>query len=145
MTWPWSRQKVKLRKGCVLLKGLTLRYVSAKYFRGILNTSAVTNSFQNLNTELKHGFKWQSMTWPWPRQKVKLRKGCGILKGLTLMLVWAKYWSDILNTSAVTNTFQNLNTELEHGFKWQTITCPWPRQKFKLRTGCVLSKGLTLR
>ena len=38
-------------------------------------------------SKLKHGFKWQSMTWPWPRQKVKLRKGCTILKGLTLMLV----------------------------------------------------------
>ena len=40
-----------------------------------------------------------------------------LLKGLTLMLEWAKYYSGILNTSAVTNTFQNLNAELEHGFK----------------------------
>ena len=37
--------------------------------------------------KLKHNCKWQSMTWPWPRQKVKLRKRCVLLKGL----VWAKY------------------------------------------------------
>ena len=54
-------------------------------------TSAVTNTFQNLNSELEHGFKWQSMTWSWPRQKVKLRKGCVLLIGLTLRLVWSKY------------------------------------------------------
>ena len=41
-----------------------------------------------------------------------------LLKGLTVMLVWAKYKSGILNTSAVTKNFQNLNAELEHGFKW---------------------------
>ena len=66
------------RKGCVLLRGLTLTLVWVKYLSGILNTLAITNTFQNLNAELEHGFKWQSMTWPWPRQKVKLRKGCAI-------------------------------------------------------------------
>ena len=83
---------------------------------------------------------WQSMTWPWPRQKVKLRKGCVLLKDLTLKLVWSKYKSSILNTSAVTNTFQNLNTELEHGFKWQSMTWPWPRQ-VKLRLGCATERS----
>ena len=29
----------------------------SQILRGILNTSAVTNSFQNLNAGLKHGFK----------------------------------------------------------------------------------------
>ena len=38
-----------------------------------------------------------------------------LLKGLTLRLVWSKYLSSILNTSAVTNTFQNLNTKLNMG------------------------------
>ena len=28
-----------------------------QYKSGILNTSAVTNTFQNLNAKLKHGFK----------------------------------------------------------------------------------------
>ena len=34
-----------------------------------------------------------SMIWEMQEQekKVKLRKGCVILKGLTLMLVWTKY------------------------------------------------------
>ena len=32
-----------------------------------------------------------------------------LLKGLTLRLVWAKYLTSILNTSAVMYTFQNLN------------------------------------
>ena len=32
-----------------------------------------------------------------------------LLKGLTLTLVWARYQSSILNTSAVMYTFQNLN------------------------------------
>ena len=59
--------------------------------KGYLEYLAVTNAFQNLNAELQHGFKWQCMTWPWPRQKVKLRKECVLLKGLTLRLVWAKY------------------------------------------------------
>ena len=33
----------------------------AKYQSGVLNTSAVTITFQNLNIELVHGLKWQSM------------------------------------------------------------------------------------
>ena len=131
---PWPRQKVKLRKGCVLLKSLTLKLEWAKSC--ILNTSTVTNTFQNLNAELQHGFKCQSMTWTWP-------KGCVVLKGLTLRLLSAK--TCFLNTSAVMNTFQNLNTELQHGFKEQSMTWTWPRQKVKLRKGYVLLKGLTLR
>ena len=82
--------------------------------------------FQNLNTKLKHGFKWQSVTWPWPRQKVKLRKGYVLLKCLTLRLVWAKYEFSILNTSAVMSTFQNLNAKLKHECKWQSKNWPWP-------------------
>ena len=42
-----------------------------------------------------------------------------LLKGLTLRLVWAKYQSSILNTSAVMYTFQNLNAKLKHGCKRQ--------------------------
>ena len=38
-----------------------------------------------------------------------------LLKGLTLKLVWAKYYGSIFNTSAVMYTFQNLNAELKHG------------------------------
>ena len=45
-----------------------------------------------------------------------------LLKGLTLRLVWAKYWSFILNTSAVMYTFQNLNATLKHGCKRQSRT-----------------------
>ena len=48
--------------------------------RGILIYSA----WQGLKAKLEHVFKWQSMIWPWPRQKVKLRKGCVLLKGRTL-------------------------------------------------------------
>ena len=33
------------------------KVVSAKYESGILNTSAVKYTFQNLNVELEHGFK----------------------------------------------------------------------------------------
>ena len=36
-------------------------------------------TIQNINADLQHGFKWQSMTWPWYRQKVKLRTGCVLL------------------------------------------------------------------
>ena len=56
-----------------------------KYKSYILHTSAVMYTFQ------KHNCKWQSMTWPWPGQKVKLRKGWVLLKGLTLRYMWAKY------------------------------------------------------
>ena len=62
--WPdWCLKNVKLRDGVYAIETFT---------------------FENLNTELEHGFKWQSMTWPWLRQKVNLRKGCVLLKGLTI-------------------------------------------------------------
>ena len=65
--------------------------------------------------------------WPyWSKQNLKLRKGCVLLKGLTLMLVWAKYQSSILNTSAVMYTFQSLNAKLKHGCKQQNKNWPWP-------------------
>ena len=51
-------------------------------------------------------------------------------------LVWTKYESYILHTSAVMYTFQNLNTAVNDKV--------WPRQKVILRKGVIL-KGLTLR
>ena len=71
-----SEEYVKLRgDGVYAIETSFLRLLWMKHESGILNTSAVTNTFQNLNTELE-----QSMTWPWPRQKVKLRKRCVLFK-----------------------------------------------------------------
>ena len=70
--------------------GVDLIQIWRQYLKQLKNYSAFTNTFQNLNAELEHGFKWQSVTWPWPRQ-VKLRKRCVLLKGLALRLMWAKY------------------------------------------------------
>ena len=78
------------------------------------------NTFQNLNAELKHGLNDTVL----PDLDLSKRSNCGKcalgLKGLTLMLVWAKYQSSILNTSAVIYTFQNLNAKLKHGCKQQS-------------------------
>ena len=108
-------------------------------------------------SKLKHSCKWQSMTWPWPRQKVKLRKWC-----VLLTLTEAKGKTEE-RMCAIERSYPNVGVgqilkwyleyfssykhfaKLKHSCKWQSMTWPWPRQKVKLRKGCVLLKGLILR
>ena len=86
----WNMKAISyiLQQSYTLLKTLTWHGPNIKAASWILQQ---LRTLFKTYTELKHGFKWQSMTWPWPRQKVKLRKRYVLLKGLTLTLVWAKY------------------------------------------------------
>ena len=97
MTWLWCRKIVKLKDGVCAIKTSSFRLVWRKYESYILHAESLrsvwtkyesyilhTSAFMYIFQNLKYTCKWQSMTWPWPRQ-VKLRKGCVLLKGLTYM------------------------------------------------------------
>ena len=140
MSWLWCRKNVKLRDGVYAIETSSLRLVWMKHESYILQSSAAMYTFQNLNTGIN------DKVWPDLDQGKRSNWGRGMYywKVLPEGRCRPNIKAASSNTSAVTNTFQNLNAKLKHGFKWQSITWPWPWQKVKLREKSVLLKGLTL-
>ena len=53
--------------------------------------ASVTSETWRFRTTLPPSCKWQSITWPWPRQKVKLRNGVCAIERSYPKVGWAKY------------------------------------------------------
>ena len=101
-----------------MLHAESLGLVWAKYDSYNLHTLTLIYTFQNLNTAVN------DKVWP-DLDLGQTEEAVYAIERSYPKVGWAKYQSGMLNTSADTNIFQ----ELEHGFKWQSMIWPWPRQK----------------
>ena len=70
MTWPWPRQKVKLRKGVCAIERSNPKAGVGQILKLYLEYFSSYKHFSKLKRKLKYGCKWQSKNWHSPGELI---------------------------------------------------------------------------